>query len=52
MANGNDLQASGNVSGNLRIENTPAINLMALPAIKVDTLTTGSDCKSMMLLTI
>ena len=34
MANSNDLQASGNVTGNLRIKNTYAINLMALPAIK------------------
>ena len=34
MANRNDLQASGNVIGNLRIENNYAINLMVLPAIK------------------
>ena len=40
MANRNDLQASGNVTGNLKIENTYAINLMALTAIKVDLLYT------------
>lgn len=40
MANRNDPQASSNVTGNLRIENTYAINLMALPAIKVDLLYT------------
>ena len=41
MANRNDLQASGNVAGNLSIEHTYAIiKLMALTVIKVDFLYT------------